>query len=201
MQTWGDAYRRLRDQKRFTAFFGQNCRTPDPNDFTYKAFVLVFGPVTGMTDNATVSTAPIFGPLVQVFDKGAVILGITSAAYQQQEVPAQANVPPSPTAGRRDLYRLFFQYTDDEQITQLSETLAPTTGASINNIASIIADALTGDGTKDEFPRDLIVPPSTGIAVRVQSLVPALNLNDVAVPPLFVHVVFHCVVPKGGKPS
>jgi hypothetical protein len=197
VQKWGDAYRRLREQGKFTAFFGQHCQVPGPNDFTFRAFTLIFSNVTGMTENGLVSSAPIFGPLVKIFDKGAVILGITSGAYQQQEVPAQANVPPSIAPSRRDMFRLYFQYTGDDELTQNSEFIVPGVGATNNNSASIISEALDGGGMKDEFPRDLICPPSTGFLVRVQSLIPAINLNAVAVPPLHVHVVFHTVVPKG----
>lgn len=192
MQTWGDAYRRLREQRKFRAWFGVNGQTPGPNDFTYKAFTLVFPGVTGRT-GAGAATAPIFGPRQVIFDKGAVVLAITSGAYVEQEDVFTA---PSVSYGRRDLFKLFFAFTSDESLTVLGSVLDPVTGAAINVQAFLTAEALMGEGIKDEFPRDLMVPPSTGFDVSVQSNAPA-TIRDTPLPPLFVHVVFHVLVPKG----
>ena len=195
MQTWGEAYRRLREQHKFAAWFGQHGQIPGPNDFTYKAFTLIFSGVTGGDAN-TGANAPVFGPVPIIFDRGCVVLGITSGAYQAQMSTIE-HAPPDVGNGRRSLYKLFFGYTDEEPLTVLSTVLDPVLGA-INNVqASIDAEALQGDGTKNEFPRDLLVPPSTGFFVSVQSSVPATLLDVNPIPPLFVHVVFHVLVPKG----
>lgn len=194
MQSWGAAYRRLRKQRRFANWFGKNGRVPGPNDFTTRAYVLVFNGVTGLTDSGLPNSAPIFGPLTQIFDKGAVVLGITSGAYSEQRVDNGTFLPTtqSTNPGRRDLYRLYMQFTDGEKVTPDSPILDPILGATLNNIASVNAEALLGEGQKDEFPRDLLAPPSTGFIVRAQSYLPGAG----SVPNLFIHVVFHVVVPK-----
>ncbi len=196
MQSWGAAYRRLRKQRRFANWFGQKGRVPGPNDFTYQAYTLVFNDVTGrVSDAADEASAPIFGPLTQIFDRGAVILGITSGAYAEQPTDSGTftAIPLSTNVGRRDLYKLFIQFTDGEKVTPNSTNIAPVVGATQNTIASVSAEALMGEGQKDEFPRDLVVPPSTGFQVRAQSFLP----DEASVPNLFIHVVFHAVVPKG----
>jgi len=175
----GRPYRRLREQKRFHGLL----RSELPDAGSERLHVQgvsssIFSDRHGDGGNAPGLLAPSSARWFRVFDKGAVILGITSAAYQQQEIPAQATVAPSPTAGRRDLLSPVLPvHRRRADSHRTAKTLAPTLGAKANNTASIIADALTGDGTHDEFPRDLIVPPSTGIAVRVQSLVPAFNFE------------------------
>lgn len=196
MQSWGDAYRRLRQQHKFKAWFGKNC-IPGPNDFTFKAYTLIFSKVTGRTDDADPDSAPVFGPRQLTFDRGAIVLGITSAAFQAQMLPVDEAVAPSVNVGRRDLYKLNLSFTDDEDLTVLQSTFSPTAGAVVNVRAFVLADALLGSGLEDEFPRDLMVPPSTGFNVSVQSYMPGLSPSDVATPPLYIHVVFHCVVPKG----
>lgn len=204
MQSWGGAYRRLRKQRRFANWFGQNGRIPGPNDFTARAFVLVFNNVTGTTPAEVGPPVPgaIFGPLTQIFPKGAVILGITSGAYMQQ-VPSGGGVwldfvPPSINPGRRDCYNLFFQHTDGEKVT-VDQPIFAATGATLNNLAEVNAEPLMGEGQKDEFPRELLAPPSTGFIVNAQSNLPGPTTGSPDFyPPLFIHVVFHVVVPKGG---
>lgn len=201
MQSWGGAYRRLRKQRRFAAWFGKNGRVPGPNDFTARAYVLAFNGVTGITDTGLPNSGPLFGPQTQIFPKGAVVLGITSGAYMQQ-IPSGGGVwldfvPPSINPGRRDCYNLFFQHTDGEKVTPNSEIFAAT-GATMNNVASVLAEPLMGEGQKDEFPRDLLVPPSTGFVVQAQSMLPGGTIGTPdLVPPLFIHVVFHVLEPKG----
>lgn len=193
MQTWGNAYARLREQSRFLAWFGINGRLPGPNDFTYRAYNLVFSDVLGREGGVGANTqAPVFGPVTQIFNKGAVILAITSGAYQDQPpINTIMPIPASPTPARRDLYKIFLEYTDAENVNPPGPTFSSTTGAVANQEGRVSADALMGEGQKDEFPRDLLVPPSTGFVVKVQSF---LNQSR---PNLFIHVVFHCVVPKG----
>lgn len=142
--------------------------------------------------------APVFGPVRQVFDKGAIILGISSGAYLAQDPSSSTNMPYPASVGtsRRDLFRLFLQWTDDEVLTPNMGVLAPVVGF-LNGIkASINADPLMGEGTKNEFPRALLVPPSTGFDVSVQSERPAVNGNNEAQLAMSVHVVFHCMVPR-----
>jgi hypothetical protein len=167
---------------------------PGPNDFTFKALSMVFSNVTGGDANTGLN-APVFGPIPIIFDKGAVVLGITSGAYQEQ-MNTSVHAPPDTGSGRRNLYKLFFGFTNDESLTVPGPVLDSTLGAIENVTASVNAQALMGEGVKDEFPRDLLVPPSTGFDVSVQSSVPA-TLLDTPIPPLFVHVVFHVLVPKG----
>lgn len=207
MQTWTSTYRRLRGDRRFVAWFGHKGRIPGPNDFVYRAFNLAFSGVTGFTGGLEVpandpDAGPLFGPSIQIFDKGAVILGITSAAYQAQHIPVGGDPPgvaiePSTTPGRRDTFRLYFQFTDGEKITPDISVMTPTDGVFSNQVASNNADALTGEGQKDIFPCDLLVAPSTGFIVQVKSLQPELFQPDEHNEPLFIHVVFHCVVPRG----
>lgn len=192
MQTWGEAYRRLRAQRKFTNFFGHMGRVPGPNDFVFRAFCMRFETVTGAVDD---DQAPVFGPQVLTFDKGAIVLGVTSGAYQFTQ-PMRA-VEPSPTPGRRDTYMVSLRYTEDEKITPDQNIMDPAGSTLLSSPAFLQADALQGNGIKDEFARELMVPPSQGISVSVQSLQPSQDTEDEDVPPLTVHVVFHVVVPRG----
>lgn len=198
MQTWTEAYRRLRTQGQFVSWFGKKGRTPGPNDFAYRAVGLYFDKVTGFEEENDPFGAPLFGPLTIIFDAGAVILGITSGAYQeQQEDNGQLPVPPSSTPGRRDTFVLSLAYTDGEYITVPQSTMDPVNGALLNQDPIMMADPLMGEGQKTESPRMLLIAPSTGLSVVCKSLQPALDSTDNIVPPLGVQVVVHCVVPIG----
>lgn len=135
------------------------------------------------------------GPQTQTFDKGAIILGVTTGAYQLNF--AQSPNGPSQATGRQDTYQLFFQYTDDEKLTSDQNIMNTVTGATANNQARVIGEALMGNGWKNDFPRDLMIPPSQGISVKVVSLQPATDNEDLDVPPLNIHVVFHVLIPRG----
>jgi hypothetical protein len=197
MQTWGDAYRRLRSEKRFAAYFGKKGRIPGPNDFVFRAFVLVFQEVTGFTAGDP-TNAPLLGPSAQIFDKGAIILGIAAGAYQQQQIAATAVLPydPANNPGRRDLFKFFIQHTDGEKVTSDQEVLTAAAGAELNVLAQVQAEPLTGEGQRNEFPREIMVPPSTGFNISVQSFQPAVAGGNPSPAPT-VHVVFHAVVPRG----
>lgn len=198
MQTWGEAYARLRTEKRFAAYFGRMGRIPGPNDFAYRAYVLVFENVIGHSPGDP-DDSPLFGPESVIFATGAVILGITAGAYHRVQAvdTDRTNYPPSTGTARRDLFKLFLQHTDGEKITSDQETLSPLVGAELNVPAEVLADALMGEGQKDDFPREIVVPPSTGVNVSVKSYMPASDGADIEMPALTVHVVFHVVVPRG----
>lgn len=171
MIQWRAAYERLSKQTAFSAAFGRA--------LPMSAFrSIVYAPrLSGIAASGAVGTlGPTFGPVLQGFPAGAVVLGITAAAIQAQVLTATSAFPyaPSFSPGRRDLFALAFQYTADEQITA--------TGL-------VMAEALLGSGQDTIFPtKELLIPPSQGILVSAASLTIG--------PVLTAHVVFHCMVPR-----
>jgi len=200
VQTWSDVYRRVRETPRFIAWFGHGGRPPLANDFQFAAYCLRFEHVEH-DGGFPLDNAPSLavGALTQPFDRGAIILAITAAAYAVQTPGSLLSngfgEAPSINPGRRDLFALYFQYTDDEKITPDQNVLNVTD--SINNEARVMADALLGNGSKDIYPTELVVPPSSSISVKAASLMPFDNLAyDLEFPDLTVHVVFHVVEPR-----
>jgi hypothetical protein len=64
-------------------------------------------------------------------------------------------------------------------------------------IVHIAAAALVGEGQCNDFPREIIIPPSTGVNVSVQSVTRAFTPGESTPwPTLTVHVVFHVLVPR-----
>lgn len=142
--------------------------------FRYLAYSQQFVGVAGS------GTAGVFGtqsgPLTQNFPSGAVILGISASAYEAQQAHAAADYAPSFSPGRRDLFGISFQYTNDEQITPNGLTMA---------------EALLGSGSENIFPaKELLIPPSQAILCAVAALVPS------TLPNLTINVVYHCMVPR-----
>jgi hypothetical protein len=171
MIKWSEAYSRLKDTPEFVQYFK---RLMPMGQFRFLAFSQFFASVPG------VATAGVFGipvgPLAQTFPSGAVILGITAAAYEAQQLAAAASYAPSYSAGRRDLFGLSFQYTGGEFITPNGLTMA---------------EPLLGSGYDTIFPaKEILVPPSQAILCAVGTLSPSTN------PVLSVSVVYHCMVPR-----
>lgn len=178
MIKWREAYDRLKDTKEFTQYFG---RLLPMGAFRFLAYSLRFEGITGTSTAGTITPGGTVGPTSQNFPSGAVVLGITAGAYEAQQLnnAAVLAVAPSYSAGRRDLFALAFQYTNDEQITPNGLTMA---------------EPLLGSGYDTIFPgKELLVPPSQAILVTVASLSPNTN------PPLNVHVVFHTMVPRSAN--
>lgn len=174
MISWDRAYARQVRSPDFTRFFGGSPGQPPKMEaFRGIEYSVLLGPVLGNA-SPVAGYGQSFGPVQQNFPAGAVILGITSAAFQEQTVTTAYQYAPWATQGRRDLYGLSFSYTNDEQITPNGITLAA---------------ALLGGGEDTIFPiREMLIPPSQGILVSAASITVA--------PSLFVTVVFHCMVPR-----
>lgn len=177
MIKWREAYERLRPTDAFKAYFNNLA----PTDFRFIVFsnaTLAATPLTPSAAAAGGTPGTSVGPIQQNFPSGAVILGVTAAAYQAQQAAAAPNPPYAPSAsdGRRDLFALAFQYTSDEQLTANGLT---------------IAEALLGGGMDTIFPaRELLIPPSQSILITAASLVATGGQN------LFANVAFHCMVPR-----
>ena len=170
MIRWGDAYRRLVKSKEFIRYFGQGELMP-----AYAFRPLTFGQRFVFAAGAATSPATN-----QNFPAGAIILGITSAGFLPQEAAAgSALYAPSFSWGRRDLYAINMQYTNDELITPGGP---------------IMADALLGPGLGTIFPqRELLIAPSQGILCTVQNFTPlaAADPNQFR-----VDVAYHTMVPR-----
>jgi len=176
MISWNQAYNRLKDAPEFAGSAGYFGRLLPPSAFRFLAYSQRFEGVAGSPAGGTFG--PPSGPLLQPFPSGAVILGITAAAYEDQQLENAGvlAVSPSYSAGRRDLFGISFQYTNDEQITPNGLTMA---------------EPLLGSGYDTIFPaKELLIPPSQGILCAVASLVPS------TLPDLSINVVYHCMVPR-----
>lgn len=180
MVKWREAYERLVKAPAFRNFFGVN-GLPSMHDFRYIIFShqqLSTTPLTPSAAAAGGAPGVAVGPLQMNFPAGAIILGVTSGAFQAQQAAAAPNPPynPSVNPGRRDLYTLQFQYTSDEQLTANG---------------GVMADALLGGGDETICPaKEIMIPPSQSILITAASLVALGGQN------LFVHVAFHCMVPR-----
>ena len=179
MIRWREAFERCKDSREFNSYFAKG-RKLQVSDFRYIAYCQQFNNVTagtvvgGASPTSPVTPGTASGPALQNFPNGGIVLGITAAAVQAQTVTSAFQYAPSNNSGRRDLFALNFQYTNDEVITPGGP---------------IIADALLGSGEDTIFPaREIIIPPSQGILTTAQSY----TIN----PPLNVHVVYHTMVPR-----
>ncbi len=166
MISWHVAYTRLKNSPEFIRYFGGPKEMP-PYAFRPLHFMQRF----------TVGSAAESPPTNQNFPAGAIILGITAAAFQVQTAAGAFQYAPSPAnPGRRDLFGLSFQYTNDELIT-------PDGPGS--------AEALLGGGSDTIFPaRELLIAPSQGILATVENL--TVGLAD----GLTVDIVYHSMVPR-----
>lgn len=163
MISWHVAYARIHKSPEFKRFFGSAQAMP-PHAFRYLGYVQTFQVAAGVT----------LPPANQNFPAGAIVLAITASAIQAQTTTGAFQYAPSQTFGRRDLFGLSFQYTNDELITPQGPALA---------------EALLGGGSDTIFPgRELLIAPSQGILCTVQH-------RSVA-PDLFVDVVYHSMVPR-----
>lgn len=178
MIKWREAYERLRPTDSFNSFFNNKKIT----DFRYIAFShqqLSLTPLTSSAAAAGGTPGQVVGPLQMNFPAGAIILGVTAAAYSSQQLIAGATnlaYAPWSSEGRRDLFALAMQYTSDETLTA-------------NGL--VCAEALLGSGEETIFPaREIMIPPSQSILITAASLVAAGGQN------LFAHVVFHTMVPR-----
>lgn len=177
MIKWSEAYKRLCDVPEFKQYF--NNRLLPMGAFRFLAFSQRFEGVPGSATGG--SFGPLQGPLAQNFPSGAVVLGITAAAYEDQQLDNAAvlAVAPSYSSGRRDLFGISFQYSGDEQITPNGLTMA---------------EPLLGSGYDTIFPaKELLIPPSQAILCAVASLVPS------TLPNLSINVVYHCMVPRAAN--
>lgn len=191
MVSWRAAYARCKENAKFQTFFGRNGRIPKEIDFELRAYVLAFESVDPAETDGT--PGPVNGPLTQEFALGAVILGVTSGCYLPQQTEGDVDYSPSRNQGRRDLYCLYFEYTNDEAITQPQNVLGAA-AYTTEQQARVQSEALTGSGLENEFPQEIIVAPSNSISVSAAALIAApygTTLSD-----LCVHVVFHAMVPK-----
>jgi hypothetical protein len=184
MIKWREAYERLRPTDAFQSYY-KNKGITDFRYLVFSSLTLATSPLTpSASQQGGVPGTPV-GPLQYNFPAGAVILGVTAAAYQPQQNTGVANYGPSSSDGRRDLFALAFQYTSDEQLTANGLT---------------IAEALLGGGMDTIFPaRELLIPPSQSILVTAASLVGAGGAGPPVIPVglnLFVHVDFHAMVPR-----
>lgn len=174
MIRWREAYERLKTSPDFSRYFGGGPgKVPAPSAFRYLAYTQAMGAAAGSASPISGFGATV-GPVQQNFPAGAVILGITATAYQEQTTTGAYQYGASSTPGRRDLFGLAFQYTNDEVITPGG---------------LVLANALLGDGEDTIFPgKELLIPPSQGLLASVAS-------HTVA-PSLFVHIVYHAMVPR-----
>lgn len=174
MITWDRAYARQSRSPDFSRYFGGGPgKIPGQHQFRYIAYSLLLGPCVGSASPVAGFGQPV-GPSQQNFPAGAVVLGISATAFQEQETDGSYTYAPWSAPGRRDLFGLSFSYTNDEQITPGGLTLA---------------NALLGDGDDTVFPgRELLIPPSQGILCTAASFTVA--------PSLYVQIVFHSMVPR-----
>lgn len=175
MIKWREAYERQKLAPDFGRYFGGGPgKVPPMHAFRYIAYSLLLGPCLGNASPVSGFGQPV-GPSQQNFPAGAVILGISSTAFQEQVGDNTAyQYAPFSAPGRRDLYGLAFSYTNDENITPNGLTLA---------------NALLGDGDDTVFPgRELLIPPSQGLLCTAASFTVA--------PSLYVQIVFHSMVPR-----
>lgn len=173
MITWNQAYDRQKGSEQFISFFGRSGSPPSAKAFRPISYSQFFSGVAAAGTPGQYGTAS--GPTNQSFPAGAVILGITAAAYQNSTTTGSFTYAPSMTPGKRDLFGLLFSYSGDEQITP--------------GTTPVQAEALLGSGSGTIFPqRELIIAPSQAILTTVAALCPA--------PTLSVTVVFHCMVPR-----
>lgn len=175
MVKWKEAYDRLKDVPEFASASGYFGKLLPMAAFRFMAFSQRFDSVPGAATAGVIGTPT--GPTLQSFPAGAVVLGITAAAFEAQQLDNSGVVyAPSFSSGRRDLFALSFQYTNDEQITPNGLTLA---------------EPLLGSGYDTIFPgKELLIPPSQGILCAVASLVPSTS------PVLSISVVYHTMVPR-----
>ncbi len=198
MLSWKSVYRRNRENRQFTAYFARQGRVPKEADFDLRVFCLPFENLAG---SATAGIpGPLQGPLTQTFDRGAVIIGITSGCFALQQARGSANYGPSWNAGKRDLFVLYFERTGDEPITPSSQQLTATT---FNQLtpggqalqyglpARVKADASTGSSIENLFPQEILIPPSQGVSVAAAALVAAATIAQIT-----VNVAFHAMVPR-----
>jgi len=178
MISWDRAYARLAKTREFSSYFGKGSGVPPMAGFRFLAYTQFFNGLTPSTAaGGGFPMGPQIGPQLQTFPSGAVILGITAAGFMAQQAAAAADYSPSSAAGRRDLFALNFAYTNDELITPSGLTSA---------------EALLGSGRDTLFPgREILIPPSQGILVTAASMVASAVAQN-----LFVHCVFHCMVPR-----
>lgn len=163
MISWHVAYARQHKSPQFIQYFGDSKAMP-PSAFRPLHYGQAFQLAAG-------ATSP---PTNQNFPAGAIVLGITASAFQAQVTTGAFQYSPSQTFGRRDLFALSFQYTNDELITP---------GGPVS------AEALLGGGMDTIFPaRELLIAPSQGVLCTV--------LNRTVAPDIFVDVVYHCMVPR-----
>ncbi len=164
MIRWREAYERVSKTPMFLKFFGQ----AGMPDFRYMAYNTILPDMTPGNAVDGGEFGQVVGPINQQFPAGAVVLGITSAGWQNDCDPT--------TQGRRDRYGLAFQYSGNELITGNGITMAET---------------LLGSGRETIFPgKELLIPPSQTILVSGASLCPVASKNITA------HVTFHCMVPR-----
>lgn len=171
MVKWREAYDRCRGTPEFGKYFGG---TLPMGAFRFLAYSQQF---TGVTGSSTPGIpGPTSGPTQQNFASGAIILGITAGAFQQQQAFGDADYAPSLNSGRRDIFCLAFQYSNNEQITPNGLTMA---------------EALLGSGYDTVFPaKEIMVPPSQSLLCSVAAL------TGSSLHPLSVHVVYHAMVPR-----
>lgn len=180
MIRWREAFERCKVSQEFNRYFSRGGKAIGAGDFRFLAYCQQFnsvapGSVTGgATPTSAVSPGLNSGPALQIFPAGAIILGITAAAQQSQTTTNGFTYAPWQSEGKRDLFALAFQYTNDEIITPGGP---------------VLAEALLGSGYDTIFPgREIIVPPSQGLLCTVQSYAIA--------PPLNVHIVYHAMVAR-----
>jgi hypothetical protein len=167
MIRWSDAYNRLKGNRQFASFFGGG-QTPSIDSFRFIVYTTILPDMAASPDTDGGTFGQVVGPLNQNFPSGAVILGITAAAWQNYEACSDA------TPGRRDRFGIALTYSGDEQITANGLTLA---------------ESLLGSGRDTILPaKELMIPPSQSILVSGASLVPS------AQPAVTAHVAFHCMV-------
>ncbi len=169
MLTYERAYSQVSKSRLFKSIFGGNM---PPEAFREIQYSQTFTGVAATSSPGTYGTPS--GPTLQTFPSGAIVQGITAAAYQAQITTGSFTYAPTFTPGRRDIFGVSFSYTNDELITANGLTLA---------------DALLGSGSDTIFPcKALLIPPSQGILCTVASVAPSPNL--------MVTVVYHCAVPR-----
>lgn len=174
MITWDRAYARLARSPDFSRYFGGGPGVVPPmQNFRYIAYTQQLGPCAGVASPVG-GFGAIAGPSQQNFPAGAVILGISATAFQEQTTTTSYQYAPWAAPGRRDLFGLSFSYTNDEVITPGGP---------------ILANALLGDGDDTVFPgKELLIPPSQGLLATAAAF---------TVPPsLYVHIVYHAMVPR-----
>lgn len=218
MIEWNRAYSRLQGSKAFALLFGRSYSKDAFRPYAYPVKFDSLPPAnlgattapntpvyaTTRAELATPDTEALVAGLPQnrqlLFPAGAVILGITAAATLAQRTAGSATSQPWRSPGKRDLFSLDLDFTSGDNITQgnpISE-LVSNPNSSIIAEPPILAEALMGNGSKDDFAvRELWVAPGLGISVTARSLVLPSNIDStVSAPPnLSLHLVFHAMVP------